>query len=185
LWRSAAGDGVNTRAQARHCQSCTVSNFLVRVPLQTSLRLPQCEQRSDRLAVWETRGGRTPGHAVAADGSIARGSGRVAWGRAASVRYCSVDTIVMSRMPERRRVTDAGKVSSPNGRPDLTHLQAIAVSLTSAWLPLDKEHPCEPAFAERLAEDQKAEYGMSTSSMMMKPAIVPGAGGQRVRRARH
>lgn len=55
LWRSAAGDGVNTRAQARHFQSCTVSSFLVRVPLRTSLTLLQCGQRLGRFAVCETR----------------------------------------------------------------------------------------------------------------------------------
>ena len=48
---------VNTRAQAVQRQSCTVSSFLVRVPLRTSLTLPQCGQRSGRLAVWETRAG--------------------------------------------------------------------------------------------------------------------------------
>ena len=35
----------------------TVSGFLVRVPLRTSLTLPQCGQRSGRLAVCETRAG--------------------------------------------------------------------------------------------------------------------------------
>jgi hypothetical protein len=48
---------------------------------------------------------------VAAVGLITPGGGRAAWvWAAASVRY-SVDTIVMSQMPERCRVTDTGKAA--------------------------------------------------------------------------
>ncbi len=85
LLRSAAGDGVNTRAHMVQRQSCTVSSFLARVPLRTSLTLPQSGQRSGRLAVWETRAG--AGRRACGAGSIAPGGGRVVWERAASGRH--------------------------------------------------------------------------------------------------
>jgi hypothetical protein len=78
--RSAAGDGVNTRAHAVQRQSCTVSSFLVRVPLRTSLTLPQCGQRSGRFAVWETRAG-AGRRACGCGGRIDR-----AWRRARGLR---------------------------------------------------------------------------------------------------
>jgi hypothetical protein len=46
-----ASAGVNTRRQPRQRQSCTISNFLRRVPLRERSRLPQCGQRSGRLRV--------------------------------------------------------------------------------------------------------------------------------------
>src|ERR1019366_5710849 len=55
LWRNDGGAGVNTRRHSLHCQTCTISSFLRRVPLRMRRVLPQWGQRAGGLTVCGTR----------------------------------------------------------------------------------------------------------------------------------